>query len=304
MTELAAVILAHTDPAHLRRLIAALPDIPIVVHCDAKTSPVVFGAMTGGLPSRVTTCPRISTSLASWSLVEAELQALRDLLHRSSAEHIIVASGSDYPLTSMSELSRTLDNWRGRSHFWNVPLPYEKWSTPRNPDGGLWRFSHRFITRHHNIVYLRDIPLRWPYTRRIPAHLELRAGSQWKIYARHHAELLLHSVDHHPDLIRFWRNTLVPDESFAASVLSSPAFAGSERLTPSQVNAWHMHWAGGNSPHPSWFTLNDFDELARASKGAHPDNPGTSRTLFARKFSTAIDQQILDRIDAELRTTR
>ena len=104
MTELAAVVLAHGDPVHLRRLVGALDDVPVFLHCDAKTEPEVFAAMTRGLPRRVTVCERISTKLASWSLVHAELTALREAVARTRAHHIAVMSGSDYPLVSMQAL--------------------------------------------------------------------------------------------------------------------------------------------------------------------------------------------------------
>src|SRR3954454_16273280 len=38
LTPLTIVILAHADPAHLKRLVSALPDTPVVLHCDARTS--------------------------------------------------------------------------------------------------------------------------------------------------------------------------------------------------------------------------------------------------------------------------
>jgi len=71
MTELAAVVLAHTDPVHLKRLIASLEDVPIVLHCDAKTPGHIVQQMVQGLPNRVTLCERLPTSRASWSLVQA-----------------------------------------------------------------------------------------------------------------------------------------------------------------------------------------------------------------------------------------
>lgn len=315
MSELAVVILAHSDAEHVRRLITALPDLQVFLHCDAKATASVRQAMVDGLPSRVTVCPARSASLASWSLVEPELAALRMVLSTTTAQHIAVCSGADYPLVSVGELDRTLGELHGRSLFWNTPIPFEPWGTPRNDDGGLWRFNHKFITRHDDVVYVKGIPLRWPVKRKIPGGLELRASSQWKIYARHHAELLLRIHDENPDLVRFWRTTLVPEESFAASVLGSAALAGDNALAPSDLTAWYIHWPSDGAHHPSWLTDADFSALARAASAGptlatSPDDGGTrtgrvstrpQRALFARKFSTRIGTAVLDRIDAELR---
>jgi hypothetical protein len=307
MTELAAVILAHDDPVHLHRLVGALEDVPIVLHCDARTAPPVFAAMTRGLPRRVTLCERIPTKLASWSLVQAELTALRKSLTQTRAEHIAVLSGSDYPLVPMQTLIDELGAWRGRSYFRNVPLPFVGWS-----HGGLWRFQYRFLTRRDQIVQIRGIPLRWPIKRKVPPELTLRASSQWKIYARRHVELLLALVDTRPDLLRFWRTVYIPDESFVASVLASRALVGADVLEPCAAQAWFMRW-GPSVEHPLWLTSADFDALADARRapsadpgaviGAHGAGSGVAESLkmFARKFSTRVDTGVLDRIDSELR---
>lgn len=323
MSELAVVILAHSDAEHVRRLITALPDVRVFLHCDAKAPESIRHAMVDGLPSRVTLCQARSASLASWSLVEPELAALRSALSSTTAQHIAVCSGADYPLVSVEQLNRTLGELRGTSLFWNTPVPFAPWGTPRNDDGGMWRFNHRFITRNNDVVYVRGVPLRWPVKRQIPEGLDLRASSQWKIYARHHAELLLRIHDENPNLVDFWRTSLVPEESFAASVLGSRALAGNDALAPSDLTAWYIHWPDKNAHHPSWLTDAHFTALARAAGGGPPlttslrdgangslndATEGTAvspnrpqRALFARKFSTRIDTIVLDRIDAELR---
>jgi len=305
---LAVVVLAHADPPQVRRLISALEDVPVFLHCDAKTSPDVFAGMVPGLPDRVQVCRRIPTALASWSLVEAELLALRAALAGSRARHIAVLSGADYPLLPVPELLGELARWDGESYFWNQPMPFRSWDTPRHPDGGMWRLRHRFWVRGGHVVYLRGIPLRWPWRRRIPGELTLRAASQWKIYARRHVEALLMVVDTRPDLIRFWRHTLVPDESFAASVLASSALVGPDVLEPCDLHAWYTDWPKAKAVyHPRWLGPEDFDAVARAASGrsvgpadrGRPASP--QRRLFARKLGTDTGSPLVDRIDAELR---
>ena len=252
--------------------------------------------MMSDLPARVSVLSRLRTSLASWSLVQAELEALRAAL-QTTAEHIVVCSGADYPLVSVEQLTDELSGWRGRSHFWNAPIPYSRWDTPHNRTGGRWRFESRFLTRRDQVMYVRGIPLRVPRRRAIPAELELRASSQWKIYARRHAAVLLDIVSHRTDLVRFWRGTLVPEESFAASVLASPSLVGDDAIEPSAANAWYLDWPVGNTAHPRWLDSSDFRRL-RDARFATADQ---DRKWFARKFSTTVDSAVLDRIDAELR---
>jgi phage gpG-like protein len=297
MTPVAVVILAHNDPQHVRRLIGALPDLPIFLHCDAKTPREVAAAMHTGLPSRVFSVASAPTSLASWSLVEAELRGLRKALARTAARHIVIASGADYPLVGVQELADGLERWGDRSYIRNARIPYRPWDTLRNPDGGLWRFQHRFLLRRNQIVYVRGVPLRSPFHRGIPDDLRLRASSQWKIYSRRDAELLLTAVERRPDLIRFWRTTLVPEESFVASMLASPAVTGEEPLARCRTDAWYINWARNDSPHPEWLVEADFPLLEQRSRAG-----AAAPTWFARKFSTTESGPLLDRIDAECRS--
>src|SRR5450755_2366331 len=95
MTPLAAVVLAHTDPSQVRRLITALDDVPVYLHCDAKLPERPYHEMIQNLPRRVVVCERLSASVASWSLVDAELRALRAAVKGTSAQHIVVLSGAD-----------------------------------------------------------------------------------------------------------------------------------------------------------------------------------------------------------------
>jgi hypothetical protein len=310
VSELAAVVLAHTDPAQLKRLVAALDDVPVVIHCDARAKAEVARQMLTGLPRRVEVCDRIPTSRESWSLVEAELAALRRALKFSGARHIAVLSGMDYPLVSMQALVDELAGWAGHSYFRNVPMPFPEWNTRRYQDGGFWRVTHRFFRMGGRILHWRGIPLHWPIRRSLPPDLELRAASQWKIYARHHVELLLHLVEMRPDLIRFWRSTLIPDETFAASMLGSRAIAGSAHMPACVANAWFMIWPEFDW-HPRWLTSEDFARIEQARRapsiefGEATRTDGleirTHRKLFARKFSTDIDADVLDQVDAELR---
>lgn len=308
MTGLAAVILAHRDPAHVRRLIGALTDVPVVLHCDSKSSDAVAGEMVRGWGSRVHALPRRSGTLSSWSLMRIELEGLRAALAQSSADHIAVMSGADYPLLGVEDLHRRLIPWAGRSYLFSAEIPYDSWSVPRHPDGGAWRFRHRFLTRHDDLITVRGIPARLPWRRPIPAGQELRASHAWKILSRDDAERLLTVVDTRPDIVRFWRSTFIPEESFVASVLSSPAIAGGEAVPLCHRIPWFMRWSERGSHHPEWLVERDWEPLSEAMQAppAAPDDllpvdAPRPQPMFARKFASDRSAALLDRIDAELR---
>ncbi|HEX8511156.1 MAG TPA: beta-1,6-N-acetylglucosaminyltransferase [Propionibacteriaceae bacterium] len=311
MNDLAVVLLAHADGRQLQRLVGTLSGLPIFLHCDVKGDPGQY-ALMAGLADRVTMLPRIDARLSSWSVVKAELAGLRAAISSTQAAHVAVMSGSCYPLVTMDDLLESLRPWEGYSYFFNRPLPYAFWNTPRRRDGGEWRMRYRVLTRRDNVVMLRTFPVHWPFKRDIPEGLELRAASQWKIYSREHVEMLLRVVEDRPDLMRFWRSTFVPDESFAASILSSPALVGSAVLKPCLATPWHYEWEP-QGDHPRWLddVVSEFDRLAElrfapdiAPEAAFLDDlthEPKHRKLFARKFRSTESSQLLDRIDSELR---
>ena len=290
-TPLAAVVLAHGDPAQLHRLVAALEDVPVVLHVDAATPPAVHRRLVEGLPDRVVLADRLRTTRASWSLVDVELAALERVLALCDAEHVAVLSGADLPALPLATVLDDLRAWQGRSALLSLPMPYAPWSTPRMRDGGLWRLRHRFLTMRGQAVYLRDLPLFWPVPRAIPADLVPRASSEWKVYARQDVVRLLRVTRDRPDLVRFWRSTLVPDESFAASMLASPRLFGADAMPVNEIHPWVIRWAGDAAGHTRWLADDDLPDL-RANAAAAPPTPGHDPALpyrrwFARKFSDA-----------------
>jgi len=306
MSEIAAVVLAHADPDHFARLAGALDGLPVFLHCDTKASDEVVGRMRAHRD--VYLLPRRDTRLGGWSLVAAELSGVEAALQRTSAGHIAVMSGADYPLLSTAEIVAEVGSWGDRSFIYNRPIPYAQWNNDRHPDGGLWRTRYRFLHWRDNPVALAGRPLRCPFPRRGPADLTLRASSHWKIYSRADAYLLLRVLEARPDLVSFGRSSFIPEESFVASVLASEAIVGASALRVCYGNPWFYRFSGQD--HPRWLELRDFPEMADGQRAhlfdfAVPDDEPRAlpqhRKLFARKFSSRMSSELVDKVDHELR---
>jgi hypothetical protein len=306
---IAVVVLAHNNPPHFRRLVGALEGCDIFLHCDTRTPDAVVAAMTEGLPQVVLT-PRFRTERAQWSMVEGELAGMRSALEHSQAEHIIIASGSCYPLVSVEDLIAELDGWRGFSRLELNPIPYPGWSTRAGggADGGLWRYNRRFLTFRGRMIFTHHgfpIPIG---RRKVPPELKLHGSAQWKIYAREHARAVLRVLDENPELVRFWRTAFHSDEGAVTSILASPDLVGSVADELRHDQTWYIDWEGVDAGgHPRWLDSDDFPQLqrARTQPPLQPDDDrergADSRKLFARKFGPGSDE-VLDRIDQELRT--
>ena len=279
----AVVILAHANPRHLRRLVAALQPMPVFLHVDAATPDEVLSAMLDGLPETVRLLPRLRTGWASYELAAAELSGYPAALDQSDAEHIVLCTGADYPLASAERITAELDRYAGKSWLEIDALPIMGWG----PLGGY----DRFLWRSH----LRDRRRTWsPVPRPWPKGLRPAGGSQLKILARRHAERVLAVVDQRPDLVSYFHDVWIPDETMVPSLLSS-GFSGVD-LAAGRVPgppAWHIDWGTKRSSSPRQLGSADLPALAAATRRNPP-------ALFARKFDDSA-AGVLDAIDAELR---
>lgn len=280
----AAVVMAHADPVHLARLLGALAPWPVALHVDINTAPDVHAAMTDRLPATVHQLARLRTGWARWENVEAELNGYRAVLADPGVTHVVVMTGSDYPLASTGAIEAFLSDHLRTSFANNWLLPAAHWG---GRSGGIARLRYP-----HWAVRKRMI--RVPVPRRLPAKVTLAAGSQMKVLARHHAEAVLAFHDNRPGVVRFWKRSWCADESFVPSALATAVPRWADEHVRDVL--WRIDWnRGGKSP--AWLTAADLPQLHAAR---FPAEGGTPR-LFARKFSSDVDPGAVDLVDAELR---
>lgn len=281
------MVLAYDAPDQLRRLIDALDPLTVFLHVDARTPQATFDAMTHGLPERVhLVTRRVPTAWATFGAVRAELICYEQALAQSSATHFAWLSGSDYPLVSVDDLRSILTPLVGVSIADFRPLPLPNWGM--SGGFGRLRYYHWAVHRH---------ALRLPIPRRVPTGLTLAGGPVQKILARHHVEALLAAVARRPDVLRFWRRAWAPDETFVATIMSTPTLVPDWSDHHLHRLAWLIDWRAQPIQGPPFLTMDDLEriqEARRPSDGAFP-------RLFGRKFSSTTSADLLDAVD-ELRT--
>jgi hypothetical protein len=287
-SSVAAVVLAYNDPRHARRLLAAMKPIRVIVHCDARAPQAVYDAMRQGATDNIEFLPRMRTGWAKFACVEAELAGIREALERRETEYVITMTGSDYPLVSVEELLEVTQVLGGRSQYWRTPIPHGPWI----PDGGLRRFRYRHWSVGRQLVWL-------PVPRRLPAGVVPHASTLWKVLSRRHAELLLEVIARRPDIPRFWKRVAIPEESFIASVLASPALVGPVSDEVVASDPWYVRWPALGEPSPEFLTPVDLPDLLAVGSA-----PAEAQKLFARKFSSTSSSRLTEMIDAELRSDK
>ena len=160
-------------------------------------------------------------------------------------------------------------------------LPSDEW---RNEHGGLDRVRFYWFER----VSYKTRLLRLPLVRRtLPRGLRPYGGGAWPALSADAVREVARVLREEPDVVRFFRFAKIPDELFFQTVLMNSPLAD----TVVDESLHHLDWSAG-SAHPATFGTADLPALAASGR------------LFARKFDTHVDAQVLDRIDAELLRVR
>ena len=276
----AYVIRAHHRPAQLGRLVDRLTAerVSFHVHVSGTTSAETYAEMRQALDGRsdVEWVERVPIYYLGWSMVEAMVNGIRSAVARDPG-HVIVVSGQDYPLKRPDEIAARLASDAGTSFVHHYRLPTNAW---QREGGGMRRLRYYWFERLR--VYGR--PVRLPLVRRrLPDGLEPYGGSSWVALAGDAARYVVRFVDDNPDVVRFFRKTLIPDELFVQTVLLNSPLR--DRVVNEEVH--YVDWSA-NETSPKTLTAEDFPALAASDK------------LLARKFDVKQDAEVLDMIDREL----
>jgi hypothetical protein len=94
-------------------------------------------------------------------------------------------------------------------------------------------------------------------------------------------EYLVDYVDHHPNIINYFKYTFIPDETFFQTLVCNSPF----KDQVSGYSLTYTDWLHPNPTYPRVLTIEDFDSLKN------------SDCLFARKFDPYRSGELLDLVD-------
>jgi hypothetical protein len=289
LNQIAFLVLAHGDEAHLRRLTQRLKPNPIFVHWDLKSGspPSIDGV------EFIT--KRKAVYWAGFSMVEATIELIRAaLLKYSNVETLALLSGSCYPAKNINAINESISKMELSSincfrasespHLKNL-LAKRVWRDgilPRQISGNsLGRFSEKAIRKILNAAL-------GLISKRKPEDLVLYHGSQWWVLRKEIAEYALRIFETRPDIVNFFRFTFAPDESFFHSVVHSSHL--SEKCSPPIKNVERGVFLTAN--------IHLIDRsLSRTFKEDDLEEIIQSRKLFFRKVDTKSSSSLLDKID-------
>lgn len=293
----AFLILAHEDPAQLRRLIHSLddPHFDIYVHVAAKAPMDAYHFSDYRLRhSRLTVLEeRLQTWWGDISLVDVMLALYRRARENGPYDRYITLSGLDYPLKSNGEILDALADTN--TEFISArPLLDDLDFKIR----GIYLWKHHLLARiARHLVCNYHVVMH-------PSRLKLRKGdrqksevyfsSQWHALSGESVEYLLKTLEENPHIRQFFRWAYAPDELLIPTILCNSPYA--QRMIPGNfpegqdfeelfVTLPAIHCLRREKKNVAVFREGDYDLLMASGK------------LFCRKVRTGISDSLLDRID-------
>jgi core-2/I-Branching enzyme len=304
---IAYLILTHSMPDHLGRLISALRDgeARFYVHVDRRVADEPF------LAHRAVDVEflerRVSVYWGQWQMVEATLGLMALALDHADPDYLVLLSGTDYPFRSPRRIQTLLGDGSGDGVFLNsVPMPNEALAKPISR---LERYRFR-SDRSRFDNYRRALPTmvrgphpgprfsrRWFFTRdwRRDLGMDPFGGSSWWALPADAARYVLAFAEREGRVVRFFEHTRNPDESFFQTVLANSAFASRIRR-----NLTYADWTAGGS-HPAWITPAHVERFAEPGPFIEGGPYGRGELCFARKFRDD-DGFMTELVDAAVRT--
>ena len=295
-TRIGFVVIAHGDRRVLHRLVDRLADaqstVGIAVHYDRKSGEL-------DVPRRLTDLVAVveaplDVKWGDWTLIEAVARGIHTL-DACFPEHnwTILLSGQDYPTRALSELAcfladtnadafiecrRAIDNWGEEevSHRYG----YDYAALPG------WLPARYICSTARRLPFLNAYRLEGGKNcigiRRRRDLVALLGGSGWFIANRRATAAIVRAAED-DRTIRLFRRSIIPDESFFATVLAQ---ADCEIV----AQRWqYCRFAREGAPHPDILTEAHLPEIV------------ASRAFFARKCTWDTSAGLLDALDLRLR---
>lgn len=299
--KIAYLILAHNRPKQLLRLVDRLDSsgTSFHIHIDLSAHDAMYRETARTLAKRVNVLfvERRKCNWGSMSLVEAELSCLRSAFDFSPGfDMAVLLSGADYPIKPRATIQAFFEKHQGKSilHHWSLPSDvwanemgglqrYQFWNVKFGrsflPIFGPRRFRNRFIDYCWNVLAER-----FPIRRSFPSDLTPYGGSMWWALTRDCAKYVLDFVAENPGHSRFFDYVKIPDEMYLQSVVMSSPHR--DRVLNEPLH--FLSWPTLGAPSPRVLTTSDIKDLSSSS------------CMFARKFDTEVDNEVLDLIDQML----
>jgi len=275
--KLAHLILAHSKPEMLERLVKRLhhDDSDIYIQLDKKANIADFQHIAN-IGNVWFVDNRVKTEWGDYSIIKSTLIGFEYILNTGIDYcHINLLSGQDYPLQPISAIHEFFFANTDKTFMRSLSIADNEWE-----DGKLRFESYSFGDYSFPGRYqLQGIANRLLPKRKIPGNIRPYGRSQWLTITPECARYAIEYVERNPRMKRFFRMTWAVDEIFFQTILENSP------LNDKIVHDNLRYIEASGPARPTIFTM------------AHADLLVSSGKFFARKFDSAINDEIFDFLD-------
>jgi len=277
--KIAVLIAAHKDPLQVEKLIQLLDNdhIDIYIHLDRKSNFNSFKYLAA--KKRVSFIKNsVRTYRGKYSLIQATINSLEEIVKKGNYEYINFISGQDLPIQSAQYIFNFLLENVGcefiNTHLYNPSDPWWKLNESRILKYNLdnWRIPGKYKLQKIINTLLPK--------RKIPKGYILSGNSQWFCITNSCAKYILKFIKTKPPLINYFKYVWGADEFFFSTIVYNSPFREQIRN-----NLHYVKWGNSEGGHSEILGVNDFDNIFNSGK------------LFARKFDRNYDEEIINLIE-------
>ena len=273
---LAHLIICHINPEQVKRMVIAMqhPETDIYVHVDRKVSIKPFLPLAE-LPNVYLVKDRVRVYWGGYSIVQATLSGFRQILGSGIIyNYINLLSGQDYPLKPPSALHKFLSDNPGKL-FMNV---FPEWNKSAEHEHRLRQYYFAAINIRGK--YTAERIARMVKPRKFPGGFVPIGRSQWFTIPAECAAYIVKFIEENKKVVRLFKYMWAPDELIFQSILYNSPY----RKAITNDNMRYFDWSAEEAS-PKVLTMKDAEKLTHCGN------------LFARKFDTRKDGEILDHLD-------
>lgn len=220
MAKIAFILLCHKDPQAIISQAAQLTAAGdcMAIHFDARARTEDFQQIHTALkdnPNVTFAKKRVKCGWGEWSLVQATLNAIEAAVKAfPRATHFYMVSGDCMAIKSAEFAHEFLES-NDVDYIEAFDFFESDWiKTGMKEDRLIYR--HYFNERRNKALFYASLhsQKRLGMTRKIPTDLQVMIGSQWWCLRRRTIEWILDITKKRRDIMRFFRTTWIPDETF------------------------------------------------------------------------------------------
>ena len=225
MTKVAYILLCHKDPEAVIEQathLTAAGDC-VAIHFDKSANVESYRQIQNALagnPNVAFVKRRVKCGWGEWSLVEATLRAVNvALVAFPRATHFYMLSGDCMPIKSAEYIHSYLAD-QDSDFIESFDFFESDWiKTGMKEDRLIYRHFVNERAEKKRFYRHYEFQKKWGLARKIPSDIQVHIGSQWWCLRRPSLEKLIALVRRRRDLVRFFKYTWIPDETFFQTLI-------------------------------------------------------------------------------------